>query len=240
MSKNELERLTRAAEDLSRSERCDDVHEYEQCEAEVIAACLAYARRNEFTEGAKNETPKKDPIWAPNQAEARIIERAYYLRAAGLLEPKQTDAPIVVRYKREMSEALDVALDVAAMRTDRSANATLSGVIFEWFQKHGNGSNTDMTEDAMHLAGHIEQRMVDVLSTRVIEAQPEKTWEALLSEGTTALVAAEKALDDITGWSGGSGNWPAQEAHPRVLAAIKALQESTKGDVCCVPSDDPR
>lgn len=47
-------------------------------------------------------------------------------------------------------------------------------------------------------------------------------------EATTALERADKALDNITGWSGGGGNWPAQDAHVRVLAALKALRETKK------------
>lgn len=32
-----------------------------------------------------------------------------------------------------------------------------------------------------------------------------KTWEEYVLEAEAALVAADDALDDITGWSGGSG-----------------------------------
>ena len=50
------------------------------------------------------------------------------------------------------------------------------------------------------------------------------TWETALAIATELLVTSEKSLDDITGWSGGSGNWPAQEAHPKVLLALRALR----------------
>lgn len=47
-----------------------------------------------------------------------------------------------------------------------------------------------------------------------------------------ALELADKSLDDITGWSGGGGNWPAQDAHVRVREALEAMrgkrQESTE------------
>lgn len=59
-------------------------------------------------------------------------------------------------------------------------------------------------------------------------ADPQTDWEALIAIATTALERADKALDNITGWSGGGGNWPAQEAHVRVQAALRALRETKK------------
>jgi hypothetical protein len=49
-------------------------------------------------------------------------------------------------------------------------------------------------------------------------------WEQHLADGIAALERAHVALDDITGWSGGSGNWPAQEAHPKVRAALAIIR----------------
>lgn len=52
-----------------------------------------------------------------------------------------------------------------------------------------------------------------------------KTWEMLVIEAEASLVEADKLLEDITGWSGGAGNWPAQETHERVTAALAALRK---------------
>ena len=58
---------------------------------------------------------------------------------------------------------------------------------------------------------------------------PARSWEELIASAIENLEAADKALDDITGWSGGAGNWPAQEAHPRVRAALEALRARREG-----------
>lgn len=59
-----------------------------------------------------------------------------------------------------------------------------------------------------------------------VPVDPQTDWEALIDIATTALERADKALDNITGWSGGGGNWPAQDAHVRVQAALLVLRSN--------------
>lgn len=59
-----------------------------------------------------------------------------------------------------------------------------------------------------------------------------KEWGEHFREAVTALAAADTALGNITGWSGGGGNWSAQETHPRVQAALVLLRGKH--------GDDPR
>lgn len=64
------------------------------------------------------------------------------------------------------------------------------------------------------------------------EASPALTssdkWTEPLARAIKALHEADAALDDVTGWSGGSGHWGAQELHPKVRAALEALGEKAK------------
>jgi hypothetical protein len=54
-----------------------------------------------------------------------------------------------------------------------------------------------------------------------------KDWGILLEEAATALRIAHKAMHDIADWSGSSGNWPLQEAMPKVDAALALLNSIT-------------
>lgn len=64
------------------------------------------------------------------------------------------------------------------------------------------------------------------------DTQKPKHWGEHFREAVAALTSADAALDDITGWSGGAGNWSAQETHPRVQAALVLLRGKH--------GDDPR
>jgi ABC-type phosphate/phosphonate transport system substrate-binding protein len=56
----------------------------------------------------------------------------------------------------------------------------------------------------------------------------EKDWETKLQEAIVALKEAHKAMDDIAGWSGSSGNWVLQTALPKVEQALEILKPITK------------
>jgi hypothetical protein len=83
--------------------------------------------------------------------------------------------------------------------------------------------------------------MTEVLADlrRLNEAEVErlrgaaKGWHEHVAQAVASLTAADTALESITGWSGGSGNWPAQEMHPRVQAAIRLLRSKYGDDKLC-------
>jgi hypothetical protein len=56
----------------------------------------------------------------------------------------------------------------------------------------------------------------------------EKDWETLYQEAVDALHLAQKAMNDIAGWSGSSGNWTLHESLPRVEQALALLDPSFK------------
>ena len=56
----------------------------------------------------------------------------------------------------------------------------------------------------------------------------EKDWETQLQEAISALKQAHKAMDDIAGWSGSSGNWTLHNALPKVEQALEILKPITK------------
>ncbi len=68
------------------------------------------------------------------------------------------------------------------------------------------------------------------MGDQVSPAPKKRDWSVLVKEAEAALVAADKALEDITGWSGGAGNWPAQSAHVQVTNALAALRAKPKDD----------
>jgi hypothetical protein len=54
--------------------------------------------------------------------------------------------------------------------------------------------------------------------------------ESLLATVKEALTLADRELEQITGWSGSSGNWPLHEAQTKVREALKALDSSDTKD----------
>jgi hypothetical protein len=55
--------------------------------------------------------------------------------------------------------------------------------------------------------------------------EQKKDWGILLKEAHDALRIAHKAMHDIGDWSGSSGNWPLQEALPKIDQALTLLDE---------------
>ena len=60
----------------------------------------------------------------------------------------------------------------------------------------------------------------------MISQEIKPDWEALYREAQLALERTLEALDDITGWSGGSGNWTAHDASTKVRKALEILADS--------------
>lgn len=67
-----------------------------------------------------------------------------------------------------------------------------------------------------------------VLADSLLDWSEKAPWEKLYENAIAACEKAYTAIDDITGWSGGGGNWPAQDASTKIQAALKALKATNK------------
>lgn len=110
-----------------------------------------------------------------------------------------------------------------------------------WAQKQLQGYQYgDEALQNVHMGWEMAQSNTDEIYARIVELEPLDDEEnpsahyvPAMKAAIVALERAHKKVEEITGYSGGSGNWPAQEDEVRMRFALEHLK---KGD--CTKNDD--